>query len=102
MTVPRVADLLRKIIPKWRVMLSPEEAALAPSLRGNEPLYKALTGIINSRIAGRAHAQVPSDPLICKSMLDRDNELRWLLSRLDFIYRSPVTQPGQEDEESSA
>ena len=106
MTVPRLADFVRKMIPKWRGgALTHDEQELGVHLRGNAPLHEALIGIITSRIRGRANVPVPSDPLMCKSMLERDNELRWLLSRLDFVYRSPVSQdipPEQEDGEQPA
>jgi len=101
-TVPRLADFVRKMIPKWRTgELSVQEQALAPHLRGNAPLYESLVGLVDSRIRGRASVPVPSDPLMCKAMLERDNELRWLLSRLDTVYRSPVSQPDTDEEPSA-
>ena len=103
MTVPRLVDFVRSIIPTWRGgALTNDEQELGVHLRGNDPLHNALIGIINSRIGGRAAMAVPSDPVVCKAILDRDNELRWLLSRLDFVYRSPVSQPESEDGEQPA
>lgn len=94
MTVPkpfmRVADMVRDLIPRMRVMLTPEESALAPHIRGNEPLLKALNALILARIEGRAHVPVPTDPVECKCLMAMDRELRWVLNRLDFVYRSPV------------
>ena len=103
MTVPRLVDFVRKLIPTWRGgELTKDELELGIHLRGNDSLNSALIGIINSRIGGRAAMAVPSDPILCKAILDRDNELRWLLSRLDFVYRSPVSQPEPEDGEQPA
>lgn len=107
MTIPRdiasapqrVSDYVRKRIAVWRNPLSPDEMELAPHLRGNELLYSALTRLIESRIGGRARLPTPSDPLTCKSMLERDNELRWLLSRLEATYRSSVSHPADEGEQ---
>ena len=106
MTIPRdlasapqrVSDYVRKRIAVWRNPLGADEMELAPHLRGNELLYNALTRLIESRIRGRAKLPVPSDPLACKSMLERDNELRWLLSRLEVTYRAPVSHPADEGE----
>lgn len=97
----RVSDYVRGRIAAWRNPLSPLEMELAPHLRGNELLYSALTQLIESRIRGRAKLPVPSDPLICKSMLERDNELRWLLSRLEASYHAPVSHPADEGEQPS-
>lgn len=94
----RVADYVRDRITKWRNPLSPDEMNLAPHLRGSEALYDALTRLIESRIEGRAKLPVPSDPLVCKAMLERDNELRWLLSRLDAVYHSAVSPPADTGE----
>src|SRR5262245_34491587 len=94
MTTPpkmrKIADLVREAIPFWRKTLTKDEAELAPFIRGNKPLYEALAKYINARITGRAALSVPNDPVMCKAILDRDHELRWLLGRLDYIYRSPV------------
>ena len=103
MTMPRLTDVIRKLIPNWRGReLTQDEQQLGIYLRGNEPLHTALTGIINSRITARASVPVPSEPTLCKSMLDRDSELRWLLSRLDFVYHSPVSQPEPDMDEHPA
>lgn len=97
--VGRVSDMVRNLIPALRRNLSPHETALSLHLRNNAPLYEALTGLIESRISGRASLPVPSDPIICKAVLERDNELRWLLSRLEFVYRSPFAQPEDDGEQ---
>lgn len=110
MTIPRgmlaatqkVSDMVRAMVPHLRGRLTPDEAALAVHLRGNERLYEDLTRIIRGRIGGRASLPEPSDPLVCKSMLARDRELQWLLSRLEFIHRSPVATPADSDGEPPA
>ena len=106
MTVPRgikeatqrVSDFVRDLIPQWRKHLSKEDARLAVYLRGNTDLWEALQALIHTRISGRASVPVPSDPIVCKAMLERDRELQWLLSRLEFVYRSAVSQPEQQDD----
>lgn len=107
MTVPRgiaamtrrVSDMVREMIPRLRhPPMKVDEQQLGVYLRGNAPLYGALVGIINSRIAGRANVPEPSDPLICKSMMARDRELQWLLGRLEYVYQSPVQQAHEDSE----
>jgi hypothetical protein len=95
----RVSDYVRGRIAALRNPLSTDELNLAAHLRGNELLYTALTRLIESRIRGRAKLPVPSDPLVCKSMLERDNECRWLLSRLDTSYHALVSNPADEGEQ---
>lgn len=110
MTIPRgihtatrkVSDMVRAMVPHMRQVLSKDEHQLAVYLRGNEVMFDALTGMIRTRIAGRASLPEPSDPLVCKSMLARDRELQWLLSRLEFVYKSPVSQTAEEDGEQPA
>lgn len=97
--VGRVSDMVRALIPAMRRNLSQHEQALSLHLRNNAPLYDALTGLIKERIGVRASMPVPSDPIQCKAILDRDSELRWLLSRLEFVYRSPFAQPADEGEQ---
>lgn len=99
----RVADYVRNRINAWRDPnpLSADELVLAGHLRGNEKLYDALIRVIGTRISGRARLPVPSDPIVCKSILERDNELRWLLSRLESVYRSAVSQPADNGEHSA-
>lgn len=96
MTVPRgvmkVADMVREMVPIWRNRFSKEEIDLAPHIRGNEKLFKALVALVDARIGGRAKLPVPSDPLSCRAILERDAELRWLTQRLDSLYRSPVSE----------
>jgi hypothetical protein len=108
MTIPKftqevrekLSDYVRNLFPVVRTRMSKEEVDLGIHLRGNPKLYEALTAIIKTRIEGRAGIPEPSDPLDCKSMLARDRELQWLLSRLAFVYSSPVNQ--QEDGELPA
>lgn len=89
----RLTDMVRAMIPSLRQpVLTPDEADLGIHLRGNEALCIALTGVLQARIRSRAAGPVPADPMACKAILDRDNELRWVLGRLDFIYRSAVNQ----------
>jgi hypothetical protein len=110
MTVPRgvqaatrrVSDMVRDILPFMRNRLSADEQRLGVHLRGNTAMYEALTGIIQSRVTGRAKLPEPSDPLMCKSMLARDRELQWLLSRLEQVYHSPASQPGDTEGEPPA
>ena len=111
MTVPpgfkgmpgRVADMVRNMTPFVRGdRLSPDERALGVFLRGNTELLGVLSNIIQSRIEGRANLPVPSDPIDCKAMVDRDSELRWLLRRLEFVHASPVAEPAEDHGEQPA
>ena len=94
MSVPkRVRDLALEMLRPFignRAILLPEEEAFASHLRGNTPLYESLVALITSRIEGRNAQPVPADPIECRGVLERNNELRHLLNRLDLIYRSPV------------
>ena len=98
-TLNRVMKAVQDWLPQARNRMSKSEMDLAIILRGNDKLMAYLTEMINDRIAGRARVPEPSDPLVCKSMLARDRELQWLLSRLEFIYRSPVGIPGSDAEQ---
>lgn len=100
--VERLSDWVRKTLPQKLMEMSARESALAIHLRGNDALYEVLTGLIEDRISGRANLPEPSDPIACKSMLARDRELQWLLSRIEFIYRSPANNPGSDDGEQPA
>ena len=110
MTVPRfaqaatqrVSDMVRDLVPFMRNRLSADERRLGVHLRGNTDLFESISGIIQSRMGGRAKLPEPSDPLMCKSMLARDRELQWLLMRLEQVYRSPATQPGDAEGEPPA
>ena len=106
MTMPkqiqRVRDMVLAMLPGVRVVLTPQEEAFAPHLRGNAPLHEALKAFITSRINARASQPVPTEPIDCRGSMERDHELRWLLSRLDFIYRSPVHTPAANDGEPPA
>jgi hypothetical protein len=85
-----------------RGTLQKDEADLAVHLRGNERLYDSLTQLIRSRIQRRDVLPVPSDPLECRGVLERNHELRWLLSRLEIIYRSPVNEEADIGEPPAA
>ena len=95
----KITDVLGDFLPKFRDRLTPDEQDLGIYLRGNKELYEALTKVIQFRIEGRAKVPEPSDPLMCKSMLARDRELQTLLSRLEYVYRSPVLQPADDGEQ---
>ncbi len=94
----RVRDMVREMIPTARYHISKEEARLAIHLRGNAELYESLIGIIQARLVTRTLIPVPTDPLMCKSILDRDNELRWVLARLEYVYHSPINAPDDSRE----
>lgn len=101
MTIPkmaRVRDMAMGLLSKFRHHVLQEELALAPHLRGNELLYGALVALITSRINGRASQPPPSDPVDCRASMERDYELRWLLSRLESAYRSPVNQAADSEQ----
>ena len=95
----RVADMVREMIPRFRYSLSPQEKELGVHLRGNEALLNSLVGMIDDRIKGREFAQLPSDPIVCMVHMARDKELRWLLSRLEYIYGSPVASEATDGEQ---
>ena len=100
--IRRVRDLVLSMLPPARVVLAPAEQAIAPYLRGTTPLLESLKLFLNARVSGRASQPVPSDPIDCRASLERDHEVRWLITRLDFIYRSPVNPPAGEDGEPPA
>lgn len=87
---------------RTRLVLSREERELAVHLRGNDVLYYALTELIRFRIHGRDGLAVPVDPLVCKGILERNNELRWLLARLELLYRSPANTESEQGEQPAA
>ena len=88
----KVSDLVREMIPRFRHTLTKEEADLGVYLRGNTALLESLKALIRTRMEGRASLPVPIDPLVCKVMMERDRELQWLLSRLEYIHASPVAE----------
>jgi hypothetical protein len=98
----RVTDFVRGLGVKQRSRISEIDEALGVYLRGNEPLFKALSDMLNARIEGRAKLPEPSDPLQCKSILARDREVQAILGRLNYVYRSPVSQPVEDDSEQPA
>lgn len=105
MTVPRnmpqmvskVSEMVRGLIPTYRDRTTTDERTVGVYLRGNQDLLLGLSGIIKSRIEGRAKVPEPSDPVQCKAMLARDRELQWLLAKLEFIYTSPVAATGEQE-----
>lgn len=100
--VKRVSEMVREMFPRMRTVPTPEERDLSIHLRANDRLYESLTGIIRSRIEGRDHLPVPTDPLVCKSLLERNAELRWLLGRLDFLRRFNPEQGADDGEQPAA
>jgi len=80
-----------------RARLTEEERDLAIHLRGNERLHNALSNLVRSRIRGRETLPVPSDPMLCKSLLERNTELRWFLGRLERLYQSPANEGADND-----
>lgn len=110
MTIPKgvkaatrkVADMLQDFIPHLRNRLTPDEHSLGVHLRGNDALLDGLRSIIEQRIGRRASIPVPSDPLMCKAILERNSELRWFLNRLELIHRSPAAQSVQDHSEPPA
>ena len=94
MTHPRrVSEMVREMVPFMRNRLTADEHTLAVHLRNNHGFYEALTRVVGERIEGRAKRPVPSDPVACLASMACDRELRWLLSRLELVYRSPVIDP---------
>jgi hypothetical protein len=93
----KVSDLVRDLGIARRTIVIQEEQRLGPHLRGQAALYDALVALIRTRIDGRAGVPEPSDPMVAKSMIARDRELQWLLSRLESVYRSPVNQPNSDE-----
>lgn len=96
--IGRVADMVRDAIPFMRNTLSPDEQTLAIFLRGNKELHNAIVNVIKVRIAGRASASVPSNPVDCLASMSRDRELVWLLNRLDAIVHSQADSLTQDGE----
>lgn len=94
----RLADVVRGMRNTFvrRKEFTPEERTVAIHLRGNEVLYKALASILESRIEGRAHLPVPSNPQECMASMVRDKELRWVLAKLDSIYRAPLIEEAED------
>ena len=97
--VKKVSEMVMEMFPNIRGRMTAEEQALAGHLRGNEGLYDALTELIRFRMQARDRMAVPSDPLVCKGILERQNELRWLLSRLEAVYRSPANPQSDKGEQ---
>ena len=81
-----------------RQVLLPHELDLAAHLRGNTPLYEALNNFLNARIGVRDSQPVPADPIECRAVMERQHELRWLISRLDLVYRSPINSAADDGE----
>jgi hypothetical protein len=92
----RVVELVRSMKPRWRYTLSDTEQALSIHLRSNDALLSALSDLVTERIRGREASPVPNDPVTCKVTMAMDKELRWLISRLEYVHQSPTEgeQPG--------
>ncbi|HAM41100.1 MAG TPA: hypothetical protein DCP69_07115 [Candidatus Omnitrophica bacterium] len=101
MTMPRltrVADMVRAMLPQRTIVLTPQEADLGTHLRGNAPLYESIVALIKERMAARDAQPVPAEPIDCRAQMERQSELRWLLNRLEFVYKSPVSPTHDEGE----
>lgn len=107
MTIPKsviaatqtVVDFVRGMsMQRQQPQLTAEEAALGPHLRGNTALYESLVNLVQSQIAGRARVPEPSDPLQAKSSIARDRECQRVLARLELVYHSPVSTPGDNND----
>lgn len=94
----RVSDILRELMPQSRQVMSGDERMVATYLRGNDNLLQGLKGILESRLEGRASLPTPSDPLECMRRIAMDKELRWVLAKLEFIFRSPVSEASEIDD----
>ena len=95
----RVSNYVREMMPKIRHRLTVREYELAIHLRGNSALLETLKNLIQERIKGREQKPVPSDPILCMATMLRDKELRWLISRLEYIHDSPVIAPIEQGEQ---
>lgn len=98
----RVRDMVLAMVSQERrplIVLTQEEADLGPHLRGNQPLYDALVNVVRARLSGRESQPVPSDPQDCRAIMECNHELRWLLARLDVVYRSQVNQTADDGEQ---
>ena len=91
-----VVEMIGKLRSTFRIGLTPIEQNVGVHLRGNASLMEALIELLTSRILGRANVPVPSDPLTCKSMMERDAELRFIMNRLRLIYDSPANESGEQ------
>lgn len=92
-TAARLSDVVMAMIPSHRHGgMTTHDRQAAVFLRGNTPLFEALTGIVTSRLQGRATVQEPADPVLCKAIMARDGELRWILWKLDTLYRAPAAE----------
>ena len=93
--------MVRELIPHFRNRVTKDEIDLSVHLRTNEPLYRLLRHIVESRISGRMNVAEPSNPIDCKALLARDGECRWFLNVLERAFTSPVKPPeGEHPEES--
>ena len=104
MTMPkfsRVRDLVLSMVGGTRIELTPQEADLGTHLRGNAPLYESIVALVQARMTVRDAQPVPAEPIDCRAQMERQSELRWLLNRLEFVYKSPVS-PTHDDGEPPA
>lgn len=102
-TMGRVSDMVREAFPRMRpTRLTEDERVVGIYLRSNDNLLEGLRNVIESRIRSRGNLPVPSDPVVCKAILERDRELQWLISRLEFIHGSPALQEEEQQREQPA
>jgi hypothetical protein len=105
MSMPKISRLRDMVVamlpqgPRPLIVLTQEEADLGPHLRGNQKLYDALVNVVRARLSTRENQPVPADPLDCRAVMERNHELRWLLARLDAVYRSQVNQTADDGEQ---
>ena len=95
----RVTDFVRRAVPHMRVRLTGSEADLGVHLRSNVSLFESLVELLQNRIKGRERLPIPSDPVDCKASMAMDAELRWVISKLEYIHNSPVNQEADDSEQ---
>lgn len=98
----QLVDYVRQLTAKFRWRLNPAETELARFLRGNAPLHEALKAFLQERLKGRANVPEPSTPDECKSIVARDREVQWVINRLEFLFKSPVSTPADVEGEPPA
>ncbi len=92
-------DAVREWLPGAKYRLTSDELDLAIFLRGNESLYQSLCSVIAAPIEARTRLKLSKEPNDSMIILARDKELRVLLQKLEFIYKSPViTEVSDEGE----
>lgn len=88
----RLAEFVTEMFPALRRRMSKVDESVAVHLRGNDKLYAALRDLLTTRLEARSSMGEPRDPNDCKSIVARNSEIQWLLTRLESIYRSPLNQ----------